>query len=96
METDTKLSRIDRVREAHPCVSDGAVRAILILAYNRLITDPTVAGNDDNLQIQLECLTDYLIRATDEQIKDEVAKAQEFFPDGFDDFDAHVQGQEDN
>jgi alpha-L-fucosidase len=41
--------------------------------------DPSIAGNDDNLQVRLECVVDVLRRSTEAEVRNHLARVQEYF-----------------
>jgi alpha-L-fucosidase len=74
-------SRIERIREVHRWMHPGFARALLCYAYKQAMNDPTVAGNEDNAQIRLECLVDVLRRSSEDEARNELAKVLEWFPE---------------
>jgi hypothetical protein len=60
---------------------------MLCYQAKQALQDPAVAGNEDSLQIRLECFVDVMIRSSEREVLNEVAKVQEFFiamdPDEF-------------
>ena len=85
--TDDKGSRIDRIREHHPFLHPGWVRAMLCHQSKLAVSDPTIGGNNDALQIRLECFVDLMTRMSEHEVRNELAKVQEHFveldPDEF-------------
>jgi hypothetical protein len=59
------------------------------------MSDPTIAGNNDSLQVYLENYTDIVVRMTEHDLKNEIAKVSEWFPDGMDLSDL-VEDEEDD
>lgn len=78
-ETESSKSRIERIQEAHPWLSEGKTRALLVFAYKKAVADPVNAGEYDSLQIYLENYTDWLIRCDDKTLKNELARVSEWF-----------------
>ena len=85
--TEDKGSRIDRIREVHPYLHPGWVRAMLCYQSKKAFEDPSIGGNTDALQIRLECFVDVMRMATEYDARNELAKVQEHFveldPDEF-------------
>ena len=73
------LSRIERIKQAHPDVDDVKIRGMLVCQYDKVARDPSTRG-PEGIQIQLECYTDLLIKMTPQALLNEVARVSEFFP----------------
>jgi hypothetical protein len=78
-QTTEPLSRIERIKQAHPEIDDVKIRGMLVCQYDKVSRDPSTRG-PEGLQIQLECYTDLLIKMTPQAILNEVARVSEFFP----------------
>jgi hypothetical protein len=79
--TEQTPSRITRIREIHGWMHPGFARALLCHGYKQAMQDPTVAGNEDSVQIRLECLVDVLRRSSEDEARNELAKVLEWFPE---------------
>ena len=82
--TTLPTNRVERIIEAHPWVPEDTVHCLLVYAYKRVTSDPTVGGSFDAQQTYLENYTDIVCRMTEHDLKNEIAKVSEWFPDGFD------------
>jgi hypothetical protein len=78
---ESSPSRITRIREVHGWMHPGHARALICHAYKKAMEDPTIAGNEDNVQIRLECLVDVLRRSSEDEVRNELAKVMEWFPE---------------
>jgi alpha-L-fucosidase len=74
-------SRIDRVREVHKFLHPGLVRMMLCHQSKLAFQDPSIGGDSDGLQLRLECWVDVMRRSSEEEVRNELAKTQEWFPD---------------
>ena len=82
-KTEDDQSRVSRIKENHPWAKDADIRASLIYAYKRALADPTVGGDYNSIQIYLENFTDWLSRADENTLKNEFARASEWFLDDY-------------
>ena len=83
-QTTEPKSRVDRIREAHPWVPKDTVHCLLVFAYKKDCKEPVNAGDDDKVQLYLENYTDVVVRMNKSELKNEIARVSEWFPDGFD------------
>jgi alpha-L-fucosidase len=47
----------------------------------KTLQDPAFAGNSDALQLRLECWVDVMRRSSEDEVRNELARAYEWFPD---------------
>ena len=83
------LSRIERIKQAHPEARDVWVRGMLVAHYKTASRDPSVRG-PEGLQIQLENYSDLLIKMTPQAFLNEVARVSEFFPISWDELESEM------
>jgi hypothetical protein len=79
--TEERKDRITRIREVHPYLHPGWVRAMLCYQSKQAFQDPTIHGDMDNLQLRLECFVDVMRRSSEQEAMNELSKVQEFFVD---------------
>ena len=74
-------SRIDRLREVHQFLHPGHCRAMLCHQSKLAFQDPTIHGDMDNLQLRLEVFVDVMRRSSEDEVRNELAKTLEWFPE---------------
>ena len=75
---DEQLSRVERIKQAHPYARDVQIRGLLIVAYDGAVKDPSTGG-PEGVQILMESYVDILLRMTEHDFKDELAMAAEYW-----------------
>jgi alpha-L-fucosidase len=79
--TEQPPSRIDRLREVHQFLHPGHCRAMLCYQSKLALQDPAIHGDMDNLQLRLEVFVDVMRRSSEDEVRNELAKTLEWFPE---------------